>query len=128
MLDEWATRLRHLAHEALDWENALRGRQWQPMRLRFEISSDRPAGVAPGDSLVVRAALVATECIGRRAECAIASTDANVPLSLGIPAVTLGGGGRGGDTHTPHEWFENRDGALGLARALTVIAATAGVA
>jgi hypothetical protein len=42
--------------------------------------------------------------------------------------VTLGGGGRGGDTHTPHEWFENRAGALGLARALTVITATAGAA
>jgi acetylornithine deacetylase/succinyl-diaminopimelate desuccinylase-like protein len=128
VLDEWESRLRRLAHEALDWENALRGPQWQPMRLRFEVSSDRPAGVAPSDSSVVRAALVATECIGRRAECAIASTDANIPLSLGIPAVTIGGGGRGGDTHTPHEWFENREGALGLARALTVIAATAGAA
>lgn len=128
VLDHWESRLRQLAHEALDWENTLRGRQWQPMRLRFEVSSDRPAGVAPAESLVVRAALVATECIGRRAECAIASTDANIPLSLGIPAVTLGGGGRGGDTHTPHEWFENREGALGLARALTVIAAAAGAA
>lgn len=128
VLDDWESRLRQLAHEALEWENALRGRQWQPMRLRFEVSSDRPAGVAPADSLVVRAALVATECIGRRAECAIASTDANIPLSLGIPAVTIGGGGRGGDTHTPHEWFENREGALGLARALTVIAAAAGAA
>ncbi len=128
VLDDWEFRLRQLAHEALDWENALRGRQWQPMRLTFEVSSDRPGGVAPAESLVVRAALVATECLGRRPECAIASTDANIPLSLGIPAITIGGGGRGGDTHTPHEWFENREGALGLARALTVIAAVAGAA
>jgi len=127
VLDDWESRLRRLAQQALEMENAVRGRHWQPMRLRFEVSSNRPAGVAPIDSLVVRSALIATECIGRHPECAIASTDANVPLSLGIPAVTLGGGGRGGDTHTPHEWFENRNGALGLARALTVIAVTAGV-
>lgn len=128
VLDDWETRLQRLAQDALDAENAVRGRQWQAMRLRFEVSSNRPAGVAPIDSMVVRSAVVATECIGRRAECAIASTDANIPLSLGIPAVTLGGGGRGGDTHTPHEWFENHAGALGLARALTVIVATAGAA
>lgn len=128
VLDNWEAEIRRLARESLNTENAARGRHWQPMRLRFEVVSDRPAGVAPIESTVVTAALLATECIGRHAECAIASTDANIPLSLGIPAVTLGGGGRGGDTHTPHEWFENRAGALGLARALTVIAATAGTA
>ena len=128
ILDGWEGELRRLAHQSLETENALRGRQWQPMRMRFEVVSHRPAGVAAEDSVVVTSALVATECIGRRAECAIASTDANIPLSLGIPAVTLGGGGRGGDTHTPHEWFENRAGALGLARALTVIMAAAGAA
>ena len=128
VLDAWEAQIRRLARDAVDRENATCGRQWQAMRLRFEVVSDRPPGVAPVDSMVVQSALLATECIGRRAEGAIASTDANIPLSLGIPAVTLGGGGRGGDTHTPHEWFENRAGALGLARALTVIAATAGLA
>lgn len=125
ILDSWEVDLRRLARQSLETENALRGPHWQPMRLRFEVVSHRPAGVAAAESVVVTSALLATECIGRRAECAIASTDANIPLSLGIPAVTLGGGGRGGDTHTSHEWFENRAGALGLGRALTVIVATA---
>jgi acetylornithine deacetylase/succinyl-diaminopimelate desuccinylase-like protein len=128
VLDAWEAQIRRLARDAVERENATRGRQWQAMRLRFDVVSDRPPGIAPVDSMVVQSALLATECIGRRAEGAIASTDANVPLSLGIPAVTLGGGGRGGDTHTPHEWFENRAGTLGLARALTVIVATAGLA
>ena len=125
VLDRWEGALRRIAREALDGENARRGRKWSPLQLRVDVVSDRPAAVAPEDSAVVQAALRATECIGRRPECAIASTDANVPLSLGVPAVALGCGGRGGDTHTPNEWFENRDGALGVGRALTVIAALA---
>ncbi|MBL8982022.1 MAG: hypothetical protein JNL26_07550 [Gemmatimonadetes bacterium] len=58
----------------------------------------------------------------------MASTDANIPMHLGIPAVALGGGGNGGDAHTRLEWFENTDGPLGVARVLATILATAGVA
>jgi acetylornithine deacetylase/succinyl-diaminopimelate desuccinylase-like protein len=125
ILDQWEAALRRMVREAMEGENARRGPRWSPLRGRLQVVSDRPAGAVGEDSPVVRVALQATECIGRRPECAIASTDANVPLSMGIPAVALGGGGRGGDTHTLREWFENRDGALGVARALTVITALA---
>lgn len=121
VLDEWERSIRRLATQVLQMENEKRGRRWRRMEVSIAVVSDRPAGSAPADSGLVEVALLATECIGRRPECAIASTDANIPLSLGIPAVSLGAGGIGGDTHTPFEWFENREGALGLSRALTVI-------
>jgi hypothetical protein len=47
-------------------------------------------------------------------------------MSRGIPAIAIGGGGAGGETHTPGEWFENRDGARGIARAALLLAALAG--
>ncbi|CAA9474674.1 MAG: hypothetical protein AVDCRST_MAG38-1570, partial [uncultured Solirubrobacteraceae bacterium] len=43
------------------------------------------------------------------------------------PAIAIGAGGRGGDAHTPGEWFENVDGTLGVARALTIVIAAAGL-
>ena len=79
-------------------------------------------------SPLVRAAMRATQSIGRSPELATASTDANVPISLGIPAVAIGAGGRGGGIHTASEWYDNTDGALGVARALTVLVAAAGLA
>jgi acetylornithine deacetylase/succinyl-diaminopimelate desuccinylase-like protein len=45
-------------------------------------------------------------------------TDANYPMSLGIPAITMGAGGRGGGIHTLDEWYENEEGPEGILRAL----------
>jgi hypothetical protein len=59
---------------------------------------------------------------------ATASTDANVPISLGVPAIAIGAGGRGGGVHTAGEWYDNTDGTLGVARALTVVVSAAELA
>jgi tripeptide aminopeptidase len=48
-------------------------------------------------------------------------------MSRGIPAIAIGAGGRGGDAHTPREWYENADGTLGVARALTIVVEAAGL-
>lgn len=109
-------------------ENARRARGTPPLEVAIERLGDRPAGETPADDPLVVAALEATRLIGREPEEAAASTDANVPIALGIPAVALGGGGRGGDAHTPAEWFENAEGTLGIARALTVVCAAARLA
>jgi len=69
----------------------------------------------------------ANRALGRDAELASASTDANVPIALGIPAIALGAGGKAGDAHLATEWFENVEGALGIVRALLVTAAMAEV-
>ena len=51
-----------------------------------------------------------------------ASTDANVPLSKGLPAVTVGAGGRGGDAHAPSEWYDPEGRELGLKRLILALA------
>ena len=70
-------------------------------------------------------AIEATRLVGRQPDLALASTDANVPISQGIPAIAIGAGGRGGDAHTHSEWFDNLHGTLGVARALTIVMAAA---
>ena len=89
---------------------------------------DRPAGALPAAHPLVAAAVAATRLAGRTPRLGAASTDANVPLGLGVPAVAIGAGGRGGDAHTPGEWYEDADGAAGVGRALTLVASAAGLA
>jgi acetylornithine deacetylase/succinyl-diaminopimelate desuccinylase-like protein len=78
-----------------------------------EIGS-RPAGRLPDGAAVLEYLKAVDSYLGIRSHFDCASTDANVPLSLGIPAVSIGAGGQGGGAHTPQEWFlpERRDLAL----------------
>lgn len=119
--------LRTLASDALDTENRRRARGTPPLELSVETIGDRPAGATPGSDPLVRAAVEATRAVGREPELSAASTDANVPMARGIPAIALGAGGMAGDTHLPTEWYDNTDGPLGLVRALLVLAAAAGL-
>lgn len=126
VLEEGERALARLLAAALEREAPCRGAAGGLSAITA-ITSDRPSGAVTEDATPVRASIAATRAIDRNPEFAIASTDANIPLSLGIPAVALGAGGIGGDTHTTGEWFENRAGALGLTRALAAIVATAGL-
>jgi acetylornithine deacetylase/succinyl-diaminopimelate desuccinylase-like protein len=108
--------------------NSRRAPASEPLECNLELIGNRPGGETAADHPLVRAAMEATRLIGRNPILGTASTDANIPISLGIPAIALGAGGRGGDAHTDGEWFENANGALGLQRALGVLAAAAGVA
>lgn len=118
--------VRDLATNALEHENTRRRPGTPPLALIIDSLGERPAGEVARDAPVVRIAAEATTLIGRTPEIAIASTDANIPISLGIPAIAIGGGGRGGETHTLGEWFENDRGADGVLRALVIVAALAG--
>ena len=89
------------------------------------ILGERPAGMLPTTHPLLLAASAATEAVGHEPEPSVSSTDANVPLALGIPAIAIGGGGRSGNAHTMHEWFEDTDGAAGALRALSLLAAIA---
>jgi acetylornithine deacetylase/succinyl-diaminopimelate desuccinylase-like protein len=117
--------LRAAAGAAADDENAGRRSGSAPLTVAVSLIGDRPAGLVPEDDALVAAAVAATRQVGREPAFALASTDANVPISRGIPAIAIGGGGVGGDTHTRNEWFENRNGARGIARALLTVAAVA---
>jgi acetylornithine deacetylase/succinyl-diaminopimelate desuccinylase-like protein len=112
---------------ALAEENAHRMPGTPPLQLDLRRVGDRPSGLTPRTHPLVQTAIAATRALGRSHELACASTDANVPIALGIPAIALGAGGHAGDAHLPTEWYENVDGALGVVRALLVTAAMAEV-
>lgn len=117
--------VRRAARDAADEENSRRRADTVPLHVTLTLIGERPAGEVATDHPVVIAAAEATREVGRTPEFAVASTDANIPLSRGIPAIAIGGGGAGGDTHTPAEWFENRDGSRGVARVALLLAALA---
>src|SRR5437773_1565465 len=112
---------------AADDENRRRTAGSPTLRVEVQLLGDRPSGMTPRAHPLVQAAVAANRALGRDAELASASTDANVPIALGIPAIALGAGGKAGDAHLATEWYENVEGALGIIRALLVTAAMAEV-
>ncbi len=112
---------------ALAEENGHRSAGTPPLRVDLQRVGDRPSGLTPRAHPLVQTAIAATRALGRTHELACASTDANVPIALGVPAIALGAGGHAGDAHLPTEWYENVDGPLGVVRALLVTAAMAEV-
>jgi len=111
--------------QALEDENRHRAPTTPPLKLDVRRVGDRPSGLTPRTHPLVQTAVAATRAVGHDHQLACASTDANVPIALGVPAVALGAGGRAGDAHLPTEWYENEKGALGIVRALFVTAAMA---
>ena len=112
---------------AADDENRRRTAGSPSLRVEIQLLGDRPSGMTARVHPLVQAAVAANRALGRDAELASASTDANVPIALGIPAIALGAGGKAGDAHLATEWYENVEGALGIIRALLVTAAMAEV-
>jgi tripeptide aminopeptidase len=119
--------LRTLAGGAAEEENRRRTPGTPALRVAIDVIGDRPPGATPETDPLVTAAVLATRAVGAEPELAVASTDANVPIALGIPGIALGAGGQAGDTHLPTEWYDNSGGPEGLLRALLVLAAAAGL-
>src|SRR5437867_5731420 len=117
--------VRHALTESLDEENRRRLPGTESLTVDVRRVGDRPSGLTPRAHPLVQTAVAATRAVGHAHQLACASTDANVPIALGVPAVALGAGGRAGDAHLPTEWYENDKGALGIVRALLVTAAVA---
>jgi acetylornithine deacetylase/succinyl-diaminopimelate desuccinylase-like protein len=84
---------------------------------------DRPAALLPSDSPLLEALRAVDRHLGLRTELRLGSTDANIPLSLGVPALSMGAGGEGGGAHTQAEWYCARDREAGLKRVLLLILA-----
>jgi tripeptide aminopeptidase len=85
----------------------------------------RPGGKLPEHSPLLRTIEAVDSHLHIRARVDCASTDANVPLSLGLPAISIGAGGQGGGAHTPQEWYQPDRRDIGLRRILLVLAALA---
>jgi acetylornithine deacetylase/succinyl-diaminopimelate desuccinylase-like protein len=103
-----------------------RSRRPQPeAAFTMERIGDRPVGRLATDATLYDDLLAIDRHLGIRTEPRIASTDANVPLSLGIPAISVGAGGDGGGIHTRHEWYESTHRELALKRILLLLILTA---
>jgi acetylornithine deacetylase/succinyl-diaminopimelate desuccinylase-like protein len=85
-----------------------------------ELVGDRPAGSTPENSAIVRAGLAAATTLGFNANLGEGSTDSNMPMSVGIPAITIGGGGRGMEAHALTESFDTTNSWMGTQHALLV--------
>jgi len=125
VLDRFDREIRVIVRAAAQQENSRRASATPPLSHDVMVIGDRPSGELPAEHPLVVSAIEATQLIDRDPELATASTDANVPISLGIPAIAIGAGGRGGDAHTAGEWYDNVDGPLGIARAMTILVTAA---
>jgi acetylornithine deacetylase/succinyl-diaminopimelate desuccinylase-like protein len=88
---------------------------------------NRPAGELNGNARMLKVIRAVDAHLGNAAQIQRASTDANIPLSLGREAIAIGGGGVGGGAHTLQEWFDCTGRDLGLKRILLTLLALAGV-
>ena len=90
-----------------------------------ELVGDRPAGSTPESSSIVRNGLAAATALGFTSNLGEGSTDSNTPMALGVPAITIGGGGRGRDAHALSENFDVTDAWMGTQHALLLTVALA---
>ena len=98
-----------------------------PLKMKVNVIGVRPAGKLPAHSTLLAAIENVDRFLGNRSRLERSSTDANLPLSQGIPAIAIGGGGQGGGSHSLDEWYDPADRELGLKRALLAILEMAGV-
>ncbi len=95
---------------------------------KLNVIGSRPGGELPQDSALLDALRTADEVIGNKSRNERSSTDANIPLSMGIEAIAIGAGGNGGGAHSLQEWYEPADRELGLKRVLLTLLGVSGVA
>lgn len=120
-------RMLQLAREAAAEENA-RWNQKDVIKVEFKLVGDRPAGAGSIDSPMVHAARKGIAAVGGEVKSIMASsTDSNLPISLGIPAVTLGSGGIGGGSHGPGEWYSPVNAWLGPQSQFLTIVSLVGI-
>jgi len=118
-----------LVHEAVEEENVTRSISEGQIELEMTLVGDRPSGQTSESANIVKFAVAAFEAFGIRPTFRISSTDSNVPISLGIPAITIGRGGLSGRSHSLDEWvdIEREPTVRGIQVVLTTILAIAGV-
>ena len=111
-----------------DEMEASRDRSKGKLEWKVDLLGSRPAGELAADSPLLAALRAADGLVGNESRIERSSTDANIPLSQGIDAISIGGGGNGGGAHSLQEWYDSTDRELGLKRALLTLLGVAGVA
>jgi tripeptide aminopeptidase len=112
---------------ALEEENALR-REGGALTVDKNRIGDRPSAEMDPTAPVVQRALASTAAFGVQGELTRSSTDSNIPIALGFPAVTIGRGGQGAKGHSPDEYWVDQEGYLAVQRAILLVVAEAGLA
>ena len=113
--------------EALDWQNSL-SRIGDSLRVDIEMIGSRPSGELPETTPVVQRAMAATALMGKRPQLTRGSTNSNIPISMGIDAVTIGRGGRGRNAHSLDEWWLDVDAYKATQLAMILLVAESGLA
>ena len=124
-------RLEQRVREAVQAGVAAENTRWDnngEITVDFRLIGDRPSGSTSADNPIVQvAALAMAEAGGELQRLRISSTDSNIPMALGIPAITITGGGESGGEHSPEEWFDPRDSERGPQMALLLVLGLVGV-
>jgi tripeptide aminopeptidase len=107
-------------------EQANRSARSGRLSARIKDLGTRPGGQLAADAPLLQAIRAVDSHLNIRSRVDCASTDANVPLSLGLPAISIGAGGHGGGAHTGGEWYQPEGRELGLKRILLLLALLAG--
>ncbi len=128
-LDALAETFLGLMLDAVDEENAVRSTAEGELELEMEMIGDRPSGEISVESAIVQRAAAAYRAFGIEPVYSRSSTDANIPISMGIPGITIDRGGLGGRSHSLDEWTDVERAATvkGIRVVLTAILAIAGM-
>jgi tripeptide aminopeptidase len=98
------------------------------LTVKFNLIGSRPGGELATDSALLNALRAADDAVGNQSRIERSSTDANIPMSLGIDALAIGAGGNGGGAHSLQEWYEAAGREVGLKRALLTLLGVSGIA
>jgi tripeptide aminopeptidase len=116
-----------IAAGARDEMESARDRSKGKLEWKVEPLGSRPGGELSANSQLLAALRVADEYLGNQSRIERSSTDANIPLSLGIEAISIGAGGTGGGAHSLKEWYEPDGREMGLRRALLTLLGVSGI-
>ena len=113
-------------NEALDEQNEIK-RSGPDLKLTINKIGNRPSGKVDESVPLIQKTIAATQYMGVEPRLTIGSTDSNIPISLGLPAVTIGRGGEGGGAHSLDEWWLNKDGYRSIQLALLLLLSESGM-
>ena len=119
-LDDMEEILFNSMQKALKEQNEMK-RSGSDLTLTINKIGNRPSGKVEESVPLIQRTIAATQYIGVEPRLAIGSTDSNIPISIGVPAVTIGRGGEGGGAHSLDEWWINKDGYKSIQLALLIL-------
>ncbi|MFT4566388.1 MAG: tripeptide aminopeptidase [Saprospiraceae bacterium] len=126
-LDTMEVLLKTSIQEALDVQNGKK-RLGAPLTVETIQIGNRPSGELDNSLPLIQRTMAATAYMGKRPKITRGSTNSNIPIAMGIPAVTIGRGGIGGNAHALDEWWLNKEGYKAIQLAMLTLIAEAGFA